>query len=245
MPTSTGGSFCTITFSYFGMLPFLNFLLIEEFEKTHASCTEPGHFMDTSIKQYLWSATTWIFKEYLPLSLMWSEEFSEGPFIAMCVPSTAPRHCGKPCFSTNEEQDSLTSSYVRGNLILFVSKMIWNPFCHLSNDHRYCILSNSKCICSFSKSSLVRKIIHFNSNLHHHRNRFLKSCRNLVFPLMYWQSYLHKTRSYCFDIRKFSLHSSAITSSLKPPLLCTSRANPILSFFSFTLFLFFRNNFIT
>ena len=53
MHTGTGGSFCTITFSHFGMLPFLNFI---ELEKTHASYTQPGHFMDASIKQSLRSA---------------------------------------------------------------------------------------------------------------------------------------------------------------------------------------------
>ena len=53
MHTGTGGSFYTITFSHFDMLLFLNFLLIEEFEKNRASCTQPGHFKDTPIKQYL------------------------------------------------------------------------------------------------------------------------------------------------------------------------------------------------
>ena len=51
MHTGTCGSFCTITLSHFGMLSFLNFVLIEEFEKTRASRTQPGHFMDMSIKQ--------------------------------------------------------------------------------------------------------------------------------------------------------------------------------------------------
>ena len=53
MRTGTDGSFCTITFSHFGMLPFRNFLLIKEFEKSHASCQQPGHFVNTSIRQYL------------------------------------------------------------------------------------------------------------------------------------------------------------------------------------------------
>ena len=60
----TSGSFCTIAFSHFGMLPFLNFVLIEEFEKICTSCTGPGHFA------ILRSATVWVFKEYLPLRLM-------------------------------------------------------------------------------------------------------------------------------------------------------------------------------
>ena len=56
--TGTAGSFFTITFSHFqifhdpitrnGMLPFLNFVLIE-FEKTRVSCTQPGHLVDTSV----------------------------------------------------------------------------------------------------------------------------------------------------------------------------------------------------
>ena len=70
MHTGTCGSFCTITLSHFGMLSFLNFVLIEEFEKTCASRTQPGHFMDMSIKQYLRSATAWIFKENLLLRLI-------------------------------------------------------------------------------------------------------------------------------------------------------------------------------
>ena len=53
MDTVTGASFWTITFSHFDMLPFLNFVFIEEFEKTRASFTQPGHFMNTAIKQYL------------------------------------------------------------------------------------------------------------------------------------------------------------------------------------------------
>ena len=59
---------------------------------------------------------------------------------------------------------------------VFVSKKILNRFCHPLNDHRHCILSNSKCIYSFSKSFLVRKNIHCNSNWHLYRNRFSKFC---------------------------------------------------------------------
>ena len=36
MHTGIDGSFCTITFSHFGMPSFLNVVLIEEFEKTRA-----------------------------------------------------------------------------------------------------------------------------------------------------------------------------------------------------------------
>ena len=41
----------------------------------------------------------------------------------MCVPSTATRHCGKPCFSENREQDSLTSSSVRASLMYLSARL--------------------------------------------------------------------------------------------------------------------------
>ena len=63
MHTGTGGLLCIITLLHFGILPFLNFVLIEEFEKTCGSCTQPVHFMNAPVKEYLRSATKWIFKE--------------------------------------------------------------------------------------------------------------------------------------------------------------------------------------
>ena len=127
MDTVTGGSFWTITFSHFDMLPFLNFVFIEEFEKTRASFTQPGHFMNTAIKQYLWYATAWIFKEYLSLRFLQSVDFSDGCFIAICVPSTAPRHCGETMFF--KKQSTGFINYFK-NIILCVEQIFlkshWN-----------------------------------------------------------------------------------------------------------------------
>ena len=139
-----------------------------------------------------------------------------GSFYREVCPVYSPKTLWETMFFKKKKRTGFVNFFLSPwKFNVFVNKAICNHFCHSSNDHRYCILSNSKCICGFSKLSLVRKIIHFNSNLQLHRSRFLKSCRNLVFLLMYWQSFLHKTRNDRFDIRKFSFHSSAITLSFR------------------------------
>ena len=129
----------------------------------------------------------------------------------MCAPSTTSGYCGKPYFSKNKEEDSLTSSTVRGSLMHLSARWLEIAFV----THRMIIdtillaIPNAFAVFLIFPSSERQYIVK-------------ETCistevgfGNLaVILFMYWWSFLHKTSNDCFDVWNFSFYSSATNSSL-------------------------------
>ena len=165
-------------------------------------------------------------------------------FYCDVCPIYSPKTLWQTMFFKSKEQDSLTTSSVRGSLMYLLAVWFKIAFvtCRMIIDT---ILSNSTCICSFSKLLLARKMIHCNSNFHLHRNRFLKSFCVLADVLTKFFTYDKKRLLWHTKVFFLFISYHFIVEKLKPTLFCTSRANPTFSFFPFTLFIFSRNKFIT
>ena len=99
MHIGTSGWPSTVNFLHWGIAPLQRLWKRFEVENILVSCTQPGHLINTSIKQWLWSTTGWILHECLPFQFMSALELSDSLFIGMWVPSIAPIHCRNPCFS--------------------------------------------------------------------------------------------------------------------------------------------------
>ena len=71
-------------------------LWYKQLPKALASCTHPGHPIQTSVKQYRWSCVPCKMIECQSLQLEVVSWYSLGEMMGMWVPSTAPSHCGTP-----------------------------------------------------------------------------------------------------------------------------------------------------
>ena len=72
-----------------------------EFRKTRASCTDPGNAQYTSVKSLSQSQTACSWREWNFLRLTYCSGCTLGALMGICVPSTMPRHRGKPLFCSN------------------------------------------------------------------------------------------------------------------------------------------------